>query len=271
MAQDTTLTVGSPGIAMRSTQSYGGPEEMRYGEGPLSTRHRKVKVGSDTTFKMGSVVSVAYDGTMALAQRAAAGGYATGTLTFSGVGTADDNIVIGSKTYVLKAAPTTVANEVKIGANVTESAANLVAAINGAAGAGTLYGSLTTAHPEVTASSAAGVVTVVAKDAGDEANAIATTESGTGTSWGASTLASGANDVSDTPYGILGCDVSMTANVEVSLPFWYEGQFEGNSLTWHASFLGDAAKEARERAFEGSLAPGIIVQHKKFRTADIAL
>jgi len=271
MAQDTTLTIGSPGIASRATESFGGPDEVRYGEGVHKTRHRIVSVAADTVFEPYSVVAVNNLGVMSLAQRVAAAGYATGTLTFSGVGTADDTITIGSKTYTLKAAPTTGANEVKIGANVTESAANLVAAINGGAGSGTLYGSATVPHTEVSASSVAGVVTVVAQDAGDEANAIATTESGTGTAWGAATLASGGNDVSDTPYGVLGCGVSMLANTPISLPFLYGGQFDGHALKWHASFLGDANKEARERAFEGSLAPDVIVQHKKFMTADIAV
>lgn len=54
---------------------------------------------------------------------------------------ADEEVVLDSVTYVWKAAPTTTANEVKVGATAGNALANLKAAINLAAGSGSLYGS----------------------------------------------------------------------------------------------------------------------------------
>ncbi len=116
--------------------------------------------------------------------------------TFSAAGTAADTITIGTTVYTLRAAPTTVANEVKIGADAATTAANLVAAINKAAGAGTLYGSLTVAHPSVTAAAVGAVVTVTAKVGGTGGNSIALAEASTGFSWagGAVALSGGGSD-----------------------------------------------------------------------------
>lgn len=113
--------------------------------------------------------------------------------TFSGVGTAADTITIDGVVYTLRAAPTTVANEVKIGVDAATTAANLVAAINKAAGGGTLYGSLTVIHPTVRATALGAVVTLTAKVAGVGGNSIAISESGTGFSFagGATALSGG--------------------------------------------------------------------------------
>lgn len=115
---------------------------------------------------------------------------AAGVLSFSGTGTDLDEVVIGSVTYTLAdtlAAP----NDVLIGATAAETAANLVAAINAAAGAGTTYGTGTVAHPDVSAELSGTAVAVTAKVGGVAGNSIATTETGTGTSWAASTLTGG--------------------------------------------------------------------------------
>lgn len=112
--------------------------------------------------------------------------------TFSGTGTADDTITIGSTVYKLVASPAD-PFDVDIGANAGATAANLAAAINAGAGAGTAYGTGTTAHPTVTATVEGAVVTVTAKTAGEGGNSIALAESGTGFSWagGATTLSGG--------------------------------------------------------------------------------
>jgi len=115
---------------------------------------------------------------------------ASGAVTFSGVGTADDTVTVGGITYTLVAAPA-VAYDVDIGANVTETGANLAAAINAGAGAGTAYGTGTVAHPDVSAAADTGVVTVTAKIHGPSGNLIATTEAGTGASFAAAALAGG--------------------------------------------------------------------------------
>lgn len=75
----------------------------------------------------------------------------------------NDTVTIGDKTYTFKATlsekPT--AYEVKLGATDAEDAANLVAAINGTAEAGTTYGAGTPAHPSVYASANGAVVTIM--------------------------------------------------------------------------------------------------------------
>jgi hypothetical protein len=121
---------------------------------------------------------------------------ATATLTLSGNAVADETVTLAGKVYTWKATPTTVANEVKVGATPAESIDNLVAAITGAAGSGTLYGSATVAHTTVTAvrSSATMVVTALVK--GTAANAYASTETMTNGSFGAATLTGGVDPTS---------------------------------------------------------------------------
>lgn len=79
---------------------------------------------------------------------------ATTTLTSNGTLAADGTTVtLGNRTYTLKTALTasTTANEVLLGAAAADTLDNLKAAVNGSAGGGTLYGSLTTAHTQITA------------------------------------------------------------------------------------------------------------------------
>lgn len=116
---------------------------------------------------------------------------ATGALTFSGTGSDGDTVTVGTRVYTFRAVPA-LANEIDIGATLALSATNLIAAINGDAGAGTLYGTGTQAHSLVTAlTGGAGVVNVTAKTGGTGGNAIATTDSGTGASWASATLTGG--------------------------------------------------------------------------------
>lgn len=120
------------------------------------------------------------------------GAQASGTITFTGAPVADETFVVGATTYTFKAAAGA-ANTIKIGANVTETAENVVAAINAAAGAGTLYGTGTVTNASASASNAAGVVTVLARVAGTAGNSIVLTESATNTTVsGSGTLAGGA-------------------------------------------------------------------------------
>lgn len=66
-----------------------------------------------------------------------------------GVGSVNDTITISGQVYTLKAAPTTTAYEVKIGASAFLTLINLHHAINGTGNPGTDYGSATPAHPSV--------------------------------------------------------------------------------------------------------------------------
>lgn len=117
---------------------------------------------------------------------------ATGTLTASGNAANNDTVTIGTQTYTFKTVLTGAANEVFIGVNASTSLDNLIAAINGAAGAGTTYGTGTEANTDVTAlAGALDTIDVTAVIAGASGNLIASTEVSATLSWGGATLASG--------------------------------------------------------------------------------
>lgn len=117
---------------------------------------------------------------------------ATGTLTSSGNFTDTQTVTIGSKVYTFQTTLTNVDGNVLIGADRTASHANLKAAINLEAGAGTTYAAAMTIHPTVTATSANATTTVVkAKSAGTAGNSIASTETQSNASWGGATLSGG--------------------------------------------------------------------------------
>ena len=122
---------------------------------------------------------------------------ATGTLTSDATAPADgDTVTIGGYTYTFKTAlsSTTAPFEVLIGASAAVALDNLKEAINASGTPGTNFGSRTPAHPDVTATTNTNTTQVVqARNAGTEANAIATTETSAHLSWGGATLASGAD------------------------------------------------------------------------------
>lgn len=135
---------------------------------------------------------------------------ATGTFTV-GAGNAEDGdtVTIGTRTYTFKTTLSTgptVANEVLIGADVTETAANLVAAIMGTAGEGSTYSTDTFPHPQVSATNSAGVVTITSLLLGAAGNSLALTEDGANlTVSGSGTLSGGANGTvlaADTHYSM---------------------------------------------------------------------
>lgn len=143
------------------------------------------------------------------AQAGVAGVVSTSTLTSTGVFSAGEKAIIGSTTYTFVAAlstPTAVPYEVLIGANQTASHLNLLRAINAGAGAGTLYGTGTIAHPTVIAISSDGTHTIInAKVQGTAGNAIGTTEGAAAAamanaSWTSTVMASGAAATEDSFY-----------------------------------------------------------------------
>lgn len=124
---------------------------------------------------------------------------AAGVLTLTGVGVEGETVTIGTTVYTWRAAPT-VAYDVDIGVDAATCVTNLVAAVtyDGGAGTneGTLYGTGTVAHADVTAADGTGdTVDVTALVIGTAGNAIATTETMTNGSFGAATLENGANAV----------------------------------------------------------------------------
>jgi hypothetical protein len=120
---------------------------------------------------------------------------ATGTVNITGLPVAAETVTIGGQIYTWRAAVGATANEVKIGADATASAANLAAAINLGAGSGTVYGSATTVNASVTASPAIGVVTLTSRLAGTVGNAITLTEASTNLTVSGATLTGGTDPV----------------------------------------------------------------------------
>jgi hypothetical protein len=116
---------------------------------------------------------------------------ATGVLTLTGNAIAAQTVTIGTITYTFRAT-VPAAYDVLIGGSASATLDNLIAAINGAAGSGTLYGSGTTAHPTVSVVAGAGdTMDLTADTAGTAGNSIATTETMTLGSFGAATLTGG--------------------------------------------------------------------------------
>ena len=130
--------------------------------------------------------------------------FASQTLTITGAtnAVADETVTIGARTYTFKAA-SAAANQVTIGADKGVTLANLAAAINGSAGAGSKYGAGTAKNEQVTATSNGTAVIVTAVKAGTPANAIATTETMTNGAWGAATLAGGTGAIGWKGLGVV--------------------------------------------------------------------
>lgn len=104
-------------------------------------------------------------------------------------------VTLGGKVYTFRsAAVTTVANDVHY-TSAADAITNLVAAVNGAAGAGSLYGSLTVASPDVSGvDSGGGVGVFTARVAGTDGNAVVASE----------TLTDAGNVFSDTGGFLIG-------------------------------------------------------------------
>ena len=116
-----------------------------------------------------------------------------GTLTLTGNAGDTQTVVIGAKTYTFQTSLTNVDGNVLIGATASDSLDNLIAAINLGSGAGTLYAAATTAHPldvlpdSIIASAGTGdTMDIVINQ--NSSNSVASTETLTNGSWGASTL-----------------------------------------------------------------------------------
>lgn len=120
---------------------------------------------------------------------------ATQTLTSDATAPSDgDKVLIGAYTYTFKTALTGLPFEVLIGASAAASLDNLKSAINNSTGEGTTYGSNTAQHPQVVATTNTDTTQVIeAKFVGAYANSIATTETSSHLSWGAATMAGGAD------------------------------------------------------------------------------
>lgn len=104
---------------------------------------------------------------------------ASATITFDTNAANSDTVTINGKAYTFQTTLTDVDGNVKIGVDAATTAANLVAAINLAAGAGTTYATSMTAHTTVSATALSNVVTLTALVASAAGNAYTLTKSST--------------------------------------------------------------------------------------------
>jgi len=123
------------------------------------------------------------------------GASAVGTLTSTGTAPADgDTVTVGRYTYTFRAALTSpsVTGEVLIGVSAAVALDNLKSAVNGTAGAGTTYADGTLVNDEATATTNTDTTQVFqAFYSGAAGNDVATTETSSVLSFGASTLLGG--------------------------------------------------------------------------------
>jgi flagellin len=112
----------------------------------------------------------------------------------AGVAAAGDTVTIGTQTYTFVAAlnGTPTANEVLVGITEAASLTNLANAVNGGSGSGATYGSPTIANTSATAIATGTAVAFTAIQNGTVGNAIGSSETGTGNTFGATTFAGGA-------------------------------------------------------------------------------
>lgn len=126
---------------------------------------------------------------------------ASGTLTSDNTELTDgDTVTIGSTVYRFKDTMAQAYDVKRNGTTADTTLGNLVKAINASGTPGTEYFAGTNAHPTVSAAAVASHHTVVtATTAGAAGNTIATTETSSHLSWGATTLASGADATETDP------------------------------------------------------------------------
>jgi hypothetical protein len=182
---------------------------------------------------------------------------ATGTLTSTGAIQDGGTVTVDGEVWTFKTALTSppVEREVLIGANQAASHTNLQAAMNGAAGNGSLYSSNTTPSTKVDAASGgSGITTLTAKNPGTAGNSIATTETCNNTSFGASTLAGGVDAVfTATAHGYsVGDGPFVPSNSGGALP----GGLSASRLYWIAAVpSADTFKLTAKRGGNGAVSP----------------
>ncbi len=130
--------------------------------------------------------------------------FADGVFTFTGQPAAAETITVGSQTYTYRTSFTGApANEIIIGVDVATTISNTIAAINGGAGEGTVYGTGTTANTSATAleivSPQFGLRAITIGAAG---NSIATTETVANGSFDNATLTGGQDLPADADFAI---------------------------------------------------------------------
>ena len=185
---------------------------------PQSTRHEKWPVIRLTPGQVQSVTSLKYIDVDGIEQQLTPSTKASGTLTFTGLPSDTETITINATVYTFQTTLTDTAGNVLIGADATECARNLTAAINLSTGAGVYYAASTVVNPDVRATYLAGVVTVTAILATTAPNAYATTETATNTAWTAATLGGGTGDGVDYKVSLTKIPAQIAPAYDTSWP-----------------------------------------------------
>lgn len=198
--------------------------------------------------------------------------------------TAADTVTIDGVVYTYRASVATTANEVLIGATLTDTRNNLVAAITGGAGAGTTYGSATVANPRVSAAaSSTNAVTATARAKGTNGNAIAVAEAGAQTSWagGAVALTGGVDPTAAEAIPAIVTAVNsvytgLTASAGVTGEVFFAGAAGGGSIACTETLAGANNAFAADASFGGTVAnpnalSGTSMVQRAATTTDVAL
>jgi hypothetical protein len=183
-------------------------------------------------------------------------GYASGTLTFTGQPVAAETVTINGVVLTFRAAYAA-PGDVVIGATFADTAANLAAVINGTPDGTDIntnmptYGTAPLAGIGVTATRAAGVVTLHAIAPGTAGNAITLTEAATNVAASAATLTGGAaeSDIAPKRPAGIAAQPAAAATPGTWFPYFTGGVFNHEALVWPDSV---ATLAQRKRAFAGS-------------------
>ena len=238
-AYDHTFTVQNANASMKTATmlvGQGSVQTERYANCVVDSFDltvdkdlAKCKIGILSGFPDTSTISTSYTqdtlfsrnqmtATFGTSLATIAGTFATTTGTTTGVFSDGDTITIDKTTYTMRTALTNSGNtpyEVFIGAAVTNSLDNIRAAIDGLAGAGTLYGVGTLPHPTVKVTTkTASAITVVALQSGTAANTIATTKGvAANFSWAGVTMNSGTPGTGPNPTPLVAFSLNISNNV----------------------------------------------------------
>jgi len=176
--------------------------------------------------------------------------YATNTLTAVSVNfAAGDTVTIGTKTYTYASPIGSTEGNVLVGATPHDSLANLAAALNHAAGAGTLYVAAAE-NPDVSGSATLLVLTATARTSGAGPDSVATTVGGGNTgdaTWATATLTGGAASIVVTETSLVNdASPAAAARVEIVGHEFASGDLEVSNTGASYPELTTSSKDLRE-------------------------
>ncbi len=152
--------------------------------------------------------------------------FASITLTTTGQPLNGETITLDGKVYTFQTTLTNSNGNVLIGVNTETTYDNLIAAVNLAAGAGTLYAAATTLHPTISASEGTGTdVVFTAKTAGTSGNSLTVAEALSNATFPGGNLTGGTNAI-------------ITASGEFDVPVRFDlDKLDVSSETWAAQAI----------------------------------